>query len=153
MNYCEQIFFIHLRLAINADLTITVEKLLEMTEIMGDEDIGDWLDLPKSKVDEIKTNYDSPFRRREAYLDLYATQHPCPSWKRVARSLRRFDLFRQANEVESTYVQGACINMHTVVSRVSAREHLNIARDFGPHGRLPGIKIPYACIEAVTVAP
>ena len=76
MNYCEQIF-IRLRLAINADLTITVEKLLELIEIMDDKDIGNWLALPKSKVDEI--NYNSSFQRREAYLDLYATQHPCPS--------------------------------------------------------------------------
>ena len=41
----------------------------------------------------------------------------------------------------------------TVVSRVSAQGHLNITHDFGPHGRLPGIKIPYVCIEAATVAP
>ena len=30
---------------------------------------------------------------------------------------------------------------------------INITRDFGPHGRLPGIKIPYVCIEAATVTP
>ena len=102
-------FFIHLRLAINADLTITVEKLLELIEILGDKDVGNWLDLPKSKVDEIETNYDSLFRRREAYLDLYATQHPCPSWKHVAESLHSIGLLCQADEVESTYVQGTCI--------------------------------------------
>ena len=46
------------------------------------------------------------------------------------------------------------IMMHiTVVSRVSAHGRLNITRDFGPHGHLPGIKIPYVCIEAATVAP
>ena len=41
----------------------------------------------------------------------------------------------------------------TVVSRVSAHGRLNIIHDFGPHGCLPGIKIPYVCIEAATVAP
>ena len=42
----------------------------------------------------------------------------------------------------------------TVVSRVSAHGHINILTcDFGLHGRLPGIKIPYVCIEAATVAP
>ena len=40
---------------------------------------------------------------------------------------------------------------YTVVSRVSTHGRLNITRDFGPHGRLPGIKIPYICIEAATV--
>ena len=120
MNFCERptvhvdsiIIIIHLRLAINADLTITVEKLLELIEIVDDEDIGNWLELPESKVNEIKISYESPFRRREAYLDLYATHHPCPSWKHVARSLRSIGLFRQADEVKSTYVQGTCINMH-----------------------------------------
>ena len=41
----------------------------------------------------------------------------------------------------------------TVVSRVSAHEHLNITHEFGPHGHLPGIKIPYVCIEAATLTP
>ena len=45
-------------------------------------------------------------------------------------------------------------NMHvSLVSRVSAHGHLNITHDFGPHGRLPWIKIPYVCIEVATVAP
>ena len=102
-----------MRLAINADLTITVEKLVELTEILGDNDIGNWLNLPESKVGKIKTTYDSPFRRREVYLDLYATHHPCPSWKHVARSLRIIGLVRQADEVKSTYVEGTghCINI------------------------------------------
>ena len=41
----------------------------------------------------------------------------------------------------------------TVVSWVSVHGCLNIIRDFGPHGRLPGIKIPYVCIEAATLTP
>ena len=40
----------------------------------------------------------------------------------------------------------------TVVSQVSAHGRLNIPRDFGPHGHLPGIKM-IRCIEAATVAP
>ena len=79
--------------------------------MVGDEDIGNWLDLPQSKVDEIKINYDSPLQRREAYLDLYATYHPYPSWKGIAMSLRKIGLFHQADKVESTYLQG--IYMYT----------------------------------------
>ena len=81
---------------------------------MGDEDIGNWLELPQSKVNKIKISYDSPFRRRETYLELYATHHPCPSWKHVARSLRRIDLVHQADEVKSTYIQGTYITMHNI---------------------------------------
>ena len=95
-----------------ADLTITVEKLLELLEVVGDdEDIGDWLDAPRSKVAEIEANYDSHLRRREAYLDAYANHHPCPSWKQVAVSFRSIGLFHQADEVESTYVQGVYIKV------------------------------------------
>ena len=79
---------------------------------MGDEDIGNWLELPESRVNEIKIRYDSPFRRKEAYLDLYATHHPYPDWKHVASSLRSIGLLHQADEVKSTYVQGTYINMH-----------------------------------------
>ena len=88
-----------------------MENLFELLETIGDENIGNWLDLPQSEVDEIETNYNSPFQRREAYLDLYATHHPCPSWKQVAKSLRSIGLFRQADEVESTFVQGTCITI------------------------------------------
>ena len=38
------------------------------------------------------------------------------------------------------------------MSWVSAFGRLNITRNFGPHRRIPGIKIPYVCIEAATVA-
>ena len=40
------------------------------------------------------------------------------------------------------YLRVHCMDTHsetTIVSRVSAHGRLNITRDFGPHGRLPGI--------------
>ena len=97
---------------VNTDLTITTEKLVELFEAMGDkylDYLGGWLDLPQSKVDEIKMNYHSPSQRREAYLDLYVTDHPCPSWRQVAEVLRRVDLYHQADVVENTYVQGTVL--------------------------------------------
>ena len=42
--------------------------------------------------------------------------------------------------------------MYRIVSLVSGHGCLNKFRNFGPHGYLPGIKIPYACIKAATVA-
>ena len=64
------------------------------------------LDLPESKVAEIKRNYHSFSQMRDAYLDLYATSHPCPSWRQVAKALRRVNVHHKADVVESTYVQG-----------------------------------------------
>jgi hypothetical protein len=73
------------------------------------------LDLPRSKVTEMERNLHSPSQRREAYLDLYATGHPCPSWRQVAEALRVVGLCHQAATVESTYVQGTrIIPMHSL---------------------------------------
>ena len=66
------------------------------------------LDLPAYEVDKIKKNYQSPTQRKEAYLDLYVHQHPCPSWQQVAEVLRDYPFYRlqQADFVENTYVKG-----------------------------------------------
>ena len=101
---------------VNTDLTITTEKLVELFATMDDAYIDivypgldDRLDLPESKVAEMKRNYHSPSQRRDAYLDLYVTTHPCPSWRQVAEALRGVFLDHQADVVESTYVQGTRI--------------------------------------------
>ena len=99
---------------VNTDLTITTEKLVELFATIDDRYVGrgyiiqldQELDLPESKVAEMKRNLrsHSPSQRREAYLDLYATGHPCPSWRQVAKALRRVHLRHQVDTVESTYV-------------------------------------------------
>ena len=101
------------------DLTITTDKPLELFASVYPEDVdwlGDWLELPISEVDKIKKDYQSPIRRKEAYLDLYVYQHPCPSWKQVAEVLRGypFKLHQQADFVEMTYVKGtqSWCNLH-----------------------------------------
>ena len=95
---------------VNTDLTITTEKLLElfatMNEAYVDISLDQQLDVPQSKVAKMKRNLHSPSQRKEAYLDLYATGHPCPSWRHVAEVLRGVHLYLQADTVESTYVQG-----------------------------------------------
>ena len=73
------------------------------------DNIGPGLDLPDSKTEEVKGNYESPTQRRDAYFDLYVSDHPYPSWKTVAEALRRVDLPHQADLVERTYVQGMII--------------------------------------------
>ena len=95
---------------VNIDLTITTEKLMELFATLEDEYvdfIGERLDLPYSKTDEIMRNYQSPTQKREAYLDLYVSDHPCPSWRQVAEALHGVGLHNQADEVERTYVEGS----------------------------------------------
>ena len=94
-----------------ADLTITTDKLMEQFASMDlkmVDELGGQLRLPRSERDKIKANYDSPSQRKEAYLDLYVHQHPCPSWQQVVNVLGgyRFYLRQQADFVESTYLKG-----------------------------------------------
>jgi hypothetical protein len=69
-------------------------------------------DLPWSKVAEMKRNLHSP---SEAYLDLYATGHPCPGWSQIAEILRGVGLPHEAVTVESNYVQGRERYMCTIM--------------------------------------
>ena len=126
---------------INTDLTITTEKLVELFATMDVKRVGlgglfrdiysqldEELDLPQSKIAEMETNLHTPSQRIEAYLDLYVTGHPCPSWRQVAKALREVDLYEQAATVKSTYVQGTrIIPMHplsvTVIVRFVMAKH------------------------------
>ena len=101
---------------------------MELFAIMDDIDVEEELDLPEPKVAEMKRNLDSSSQRKEAYLDLYATGHPCPSWRQVTKALHLFGLRHQAATVESTYVQGTrIIPMHplsvTVIGRFVMSKH------------------------------
>ena len=112
-----------------ADLTITTEKLKELfasldpekVDELGDEDC---LRLPESEVDNIKSSYDSPMQRKEAYLDLYVHQHPYPSWANITYTLRWLGLRQQAVFVENTYVKGTQDTSSSVVSTI--RNHTDV---------------------------
>ena len=96
-----------------ADLTVTTEKLMELFALLDPENVDKlggrgYLGLPESEIDKIQKSYQSPTQRKEAYLDLYVHQHPCPSWKQVAAILRygSVNLHQEADLVENTYVKG-----------------------------------------------
>ena len=90
------------------DLTITTEKLMELFAPLDPEKLGGeyYLGLPKSEIDRIQKDYQSPTKRKEAYLDLYVHQHPCPTWIEIVGVLRWFNLHQSADLVENTYVKG-----------------------------------------------
>ena len=72
------------------------------------DELGGFLDLPQFEIDRIQKFYPSPTQRKEAYLDLYVHQHPCPTWSYIARVLRYgwINLPQQADLVVNTYVKG-----------------------------------------------
>jgi hypothetical protein len=85
------------------------------------DQLGDkyYLGVPQSEIDRIRKDYLSPTQRKEAYLDLYVHQHPCPTWSRVAEILYdwRINLRQQADLVENTYVKGT--KTHCIVRLLS----------------------------------
>ena len=87
------------------------DKYVGLGDVVTRKQLDIELDIPNSKGAEIKRNYHSPSQRRDAYLDLYVTTHPCPSWRQVAEVLRYIDLPHQADVVESTYVQGTRLSV------------------------------------------
>ena len=97
---------------VNIDLTITTKKVNDLFSTMKDGYVncfGYWLDLPDPKISEIDRNYHSPAQRREAYIDLYINEHIHPTWKKLSQVLRAAGLINQADEVDSTYVQGTIV--------------------------------------------
>ncbi|MCG8620515.1 MAG: hypothetical protein MJE68_00765 [Proteobacteria bacterium] len=74
--------------------------------VNSDGELDEQLDLPESKIADMKRDLHSLSQRREAYLDLYATDHPIPTWSQVAETLRWCGLPSQADMVENTYVHG-----------------------------------------------
>ena len=79
---------------------------MELFAPLDPEKLGGYLGLPQSEIDRIQKDYQSPTQRKEAYLDLYVHQHPCPTWNEVAEVLLRVNLPQQADLVENTYVKG-----------------------------------------------
>ena len=103
------------------DLTVTTERLTELFQSVEDPDstgdiynrsIGELLGLPQSVLKEIKKSYQSMAKRKEAYLDTYTHQHPCPSWKKISEALSWCYLHQQAEGVENTYIQGMLLHTH-----------------------------------------
>ena len=64
------------------------------------------LETPLFKSNEFRMNYQDPARRKEAYLDEYAHNHPLASWSQVTEALHVFGLHQEADVVEKTYVHG-----------------------------------------------
>jgi hypothetical protein len=96
---------------VHTDLTVTTEKLMELFAPVWNYDViselGDeeYLELPSTETWKI---YQNLTLRKEAFIDLYVHQHPCPTWSHVAGVLRSrmVNLPQQADLVENTYVKG-----------------------------------------------
>jgi len=104
-----------------ADPTLTTDNLMEVVKGVEDswDDLGHQLDVPWSKMSEIKSLYHSD-HRMEAVLDYYVKYYPAPSWKQIAETLQKTSLYSQADEVTTKYVQGMDVNHVTCLILIQA---------------------------------
>ena len=101
---------VHVYELYNTDLTITTKKLMELFAPVDSKKVDkleSYLRLPQPEIDRIQKDYQSPIQRKEAYLDLYVHQYPCPSWSQIAEVLRYgIVLPQQAAFVKNIYIEG-----------------------------------------------
>ena len=51
---------------------------------------GNFINVPWSKREEIKSEFDSDEKKKTALLRVYLTEHPQPTWEDVSDALYRF---------------------------------------------------------------
>ena len=68
--------------------------------------IGDWFNIPRSKLNAIERQHSSPDQRGRACWDLYVSDHPSPSWKGVAYALYVWDHLEELEVVQKKYLKG-----------------------------------------------
>ena len=68
--------------------------------------IGGLLNIPQSKRNALEDQHSSPDQRSRACWDLYVSDHPSPSWKRVAYALYTQDRLEELEVVQKKYLKG-----------------------------------------------
>ena len=90
-------------------------SLTNLTTLLENDTVGDskkwWyirllLNIPESKLDAIERQHSSPDQRSRAFWDLYISEHPFPSWKKVAYALYREDCLKELEVVQKKYLKG-----------------------------------------------
>ena len=100
--YC--VFFLDPSLSLT-NLTILLENINVVFSWRW-RNIGNWLSISESKLDAIEGQHSSPDQRSRACWDLYVSDHPSPSWKRVAYALYTQDRLEELEVVQKKYLKG-----------------------------------------------
>ena len=89
-------------------------SLTNLTTLLENVNVGDslqwwvasWLHMPKSKLNAIERQHSSPDQRNRACWDLYVSEHPSPSWKRVAYALYSLGWLEELEVLQKKYLKG-----------------------------------------------
>ena len=72
--------------------TLTVSNLYDaLEEVKELDEIGDGLEIPTSKQQDINSQYSRDSQRKQAIMEEFINNHPAPSWRLVADFLYKMD--------------------------------------------------------------
>ena len=78
----------------NTEPSLTPHNLTTALDTLPDDvwhDFGWKINVPRSKRDNIKSQYSSDGERKSALIHTYLTSHPAPSWQHITQALYRCD--------------------------------------------------------------
>ena len=79
-------------LLLSPEPTLTVSNLYDALEEVKELDkIGNDLNIPRSKQQDINSRYSSDSQRKQAIMEEFINNHPAPSWRLVAEFLYKID--------------------------------------------------------------
>ena len=64
------------------------------------------MNVPKSKLDMIMQEHSSELQRSHTCWEVYLTDHPYPTWKRVAHALYMQGHIEELEVVQKKYLKG-----------------------------------------------
>ena len=71
-----------------SDSTLTVDSVLEvMGNVQEWKEVGDWLGVPDSKLNEIKEQSSTEIEKSHEVARYWVNTHPHPSWEELGRVL------------------------------------------------------------------
>ena len=73
-----------------ADVPLTVDNIcreLEGVDCIKISGLGDWLKIPRHKLDEIKQQHSTQANQTRATVEYWLSVYPTPSWRRLLTAL------------------------------------------------------------------
>ena len=112
--FCEKNFHHYFNcISLTADVPLTVKNVCKAVEAVRDwNNLGVYLNVPKSKRGEIRQRYSTTDDRKQAVVAYWIKIDPIPSWRRVIRALGRMGEHQVADAVRpyAEPLTGLCIS-------------------------------------------
>ena len=68
--------------------------------------MGAWMDIPLSRRDMIEQQHSSDLQRSRECVRVYLTEHPSPTWQKIAYGLYVNDHIEELQVVQRNYLKG-----------------------------------------------